>query len=226
MGRVENRSIAERIPMVARCMALAGDTLLVRRSFVWVNGAPEADTLRYWVDHRLDDGTGRAANNLIHELRLDPATIGMGADGRLLVTLAPGTTRATKRWPEHVLVEPALTPPGTVNEHALLPWYPNHPDFDWTMDFMGPIVVPKKGMTIPLDTRTLILYGDVIRIHEGRQLASYSGRPHVDGEPASSYTFTKDYFWVMGDNRHRTMDSRYWGFVPMDHLIGKVAFIQ
>jgi signal peptidase I len=226
MGRVEYRPIADRLPIVARCMAVAGDTLEVRRSYAWVNGIPEEDTLRYWLEYRITTDDQRSADQLVGELRLDPATLRMDEERNLVATLAPGPKGADKRWPEHVRVEAVLTPAGSINAHSKWPWYPNHTDFDWTMDFMGPIVVPKKGMTIPLDARTLIMYGDVIRIHEGRQLASYSGRPHVDGEPASSYTFSKDYFWVMGDNRHRAMDSRFWGFVPMDHLIGKVAFIQ
>jgi signal peptidase I len=98
--------------------------------------------------------------------------------------------------------------------------------YPFNRDNFGPITIPKKGVTIQLDERNLALYKGVITTFDGNDDAKYvNGQIILDGKPITSYTFKQDYYFMMGDNRHGSDDSRFWGFVPEDHIVGKAVFI-
>jgi signal peptidase I len=95
----------------------------------------------------------------------------------------------------------------------------------WTWDNFGPLTVPKEGMTIEINAETLNHYGQVIQHYEHLNGVSMAdGKLSIDGKEVTSYTFTQDYYFMMGDNRHDSSDSRIWGFVPADHIVGKALF--
>jgi signal peptidase I len=103
--------------------------------------------------------------------------------------------------------------------------YPLNRDYGWTSDNYGPVLLPAKGQTIYLDIDNIAIYERPIVAYEGNELKIENDQIFINGKHVTSYTFKMDYYWMMGDNRHKSEDSRYWGFVPEDHVVGKPIFI-
>ena len=113
----------------------------------------------------------------------------------------------------------------TQTKTANINFFPNAIPYDWNEDNFGPILIPKAGMTIDINEQTLPLYKKIIREYEKNELSKEDSKIFINGKEASSYTFEQDYYWMMGDNRHRSEDSRYWGYVPEDHVVGKPVLV-
>jgi signal peptidase I len=209
-----------RRPYIKRCVALPGDSLAIINGEVFVNGKkaprPRWGRQRYFIElQNCDDPI-----TLLHQLDITPMET---SPDRIHYTLLLSDyelnrLRATKKVAAFAL--------DRVDKKSFnVRLFPHDPNFKWNADFYGPLQIPQKGKTVQLNSKNISLYRTIITDHEGNTLEMKNDSLYINSKPASSYTFKLDYFFVLGDNRYDSEDSRYWGFVPGSHLIGKASML-
>jgi len=241
-GDVVYRPVDKRENYVKRCVGMPGDSLQIINNQIFIDGKWMKDSKHvqhvYYVETdgaRITEETfrrlqvSRDDQLIVSELRdyyslLQGIGFTPNADGRYNpIYRLPLTTEAhemIQKVPSirKIVIEPDIAAGGDV--------YPIDYKLGWTRDNYGPIWIPKKGATIPLDRKNLAIYHRCIRNYENNTLEiAPDGSVKINGQPATTYTFRYDYYWMMGDNRHCSADSRSWGFVPEDHVVGKPILV-
>jgi signal peptidase I len=207
---------------IKRCVAIAGDTLQIKDQVLWINGKavtfpPESETY-YTIDTKgqpLDENVMKDEYNVDINNTDEVRTTGTTNQYDMLLTWA-----AHEKMLKNGLATRIV--PDIDSQESVYPYAPTSP---WTRDNFGPVWIPAKGATLTLTPENYPIYQRAIRVYEHNEFEWKSGKFWLNGQPVTQYTFKMNYYWMMGDNRHGSQDSRYWGFVPEDHVVGEAALI-
>ncbi len=221
--KIITRPVDKRENFIKRCVAIGGDMLQIVNGQVMINGKPQdvfPQSQRYYKlevpqDTYLDNDKLKELGIFIREEQGDKAQLKANV---FLINITNEEKRNLKLPAGYALTDFIMDPDGQI-----FPYY--NATSQWSADNFGPLWIPKKGAAIELTPDNLIRYQRCIEVYEGNKFENKGGKIFINDKETTSYIFKMNYHWMMGDNRHNSLDSRYWGFVPEDHIVGKASLI-
>lgn len=228
-GKKVGRPVDKREHYVKRCVGIAGDKLEIKDGELYINDKKQAmpEHAQHFYDVKVLNSVLQ-----IDEEFLDQRDIyvteaypkgNIGDTSIFAFNMPADVAQQLKNTPGVLDVKIQIEPKGEYSPSI----FPHDPKFPWNNDNFGPITLPKEGMTVSIDTNNLCIYEKMLSTYDNgiHQITTSGAQVLYDGKPITSYTFKRDYYWMMGDNRHNSADSRSWGVVPFDHVVGRPVFV-
>ncbi|MFW0717286.1 signal peptidase I [Pedobacter sp. N23S346] len=218
---ISSRPVDKRENIIKRCIGIPGDVVSMSGGVVSVNWKAEPLKDTGQMPYKIQLSTSNVNFDVFSNLGFKVGEMQQLDANTYIANATPSMIQKLKTF-NFVKSADLFVKPSSTDDGDLFPLDPNR---KWNVDNFGPIKIPAKGWTVNIDSNTMPLYYRAIRTYEGNKVEQRGGVWYIDDKIATNYTFKMNYYWMMGDNRHNSTDSRYWGFVPEDHVVGKALFI-
>lgn len=216
----DEHPIDQRVYYIKRCVAIAGDTLEIKSGKVYINGEYNDVPEKLQFNYKVLTDTDTIDSDALTKLGITEGGK-MHNKGEYWFTLNTENIEQLKQVAHVTSVEPLLEKKGSYSDYM----FPENEHFLWNVDFFGPLYIPKSGDSVELNMESIPLYERIISVYEKNILRFSNDSIFINDKYSTQYTFKMDYFFMMGDNRHGSADSRFWGFVPEDHIVGKTVLV-